>query len=334
MSDSDIAEIGAATAGVVKRQHEKAPSTMLRAKSHEVLILTSGGADGAFGAGALVSWTRSGHRPVFDVVSGVSTGALQAPLAFLGPYYDAMLEEVFTGSKTSDVLSFNGFSGLFGMGLYGSAPLRAKLFRLLDDNVLDQIADAHRKGRRLYVTTTDLTNGRTVVWDMGAIASSAGPERQSRFIGILLASIAVPGLIDPVTISRSGSELTEVHGDGGVKTPVPLQRSMMVGTARNRHVTVIANGHVSDIAANISSSRSTLPLARRAVSLLLRRLLALSSEKARLIASKERASFSLISLPLTVPEAVDPFAFDPIEMRKLFEVGKNLDTAVWSGRKN
>jgi hypothetical protein len=104
---------------------------------------------------------------------------------------------------------------------------------------------------------------------------------------------------------------------------------MTVSTARHRHVTVIANGHVSDIAANISSSRSTLPLARRAVSLLLRRMLALSSEKARLLASNERATFSLISLPLTIPEAVDPFAFDPVEMRTLFESGRELPRSTW-----
>jgi predicted acylesterase/phospholipase RssA len=333
MSDLGSAGGGRLIASEASRVNDNLPiprTTKRRAEAHEVLVLTSGGADGAFGAGALVSWTKSGRRPVFDVVSGVSTGALQAPLAFLGPDYDAMLEEVFTSSKTSDVLSSNGLSGLLGSGLYGSGPLREKLLKLFDDSILDLIADAHRNGRRLYVTTTDLTNGRTVIWDMGAIASSGEFDRRSRFIGILLASIAVPGLIDPVMISRPNSDKIEIHGDGGVKTPVPLQKTMMVSPVRHRHVTVIANGHVSDVAANIISARSTLPLARRAVSLLLRRMLSLSSESARLLASKEHASFSLISLPLNVPEAVDPFSFDPIEMRKLFEAGKDLNSAVWS----
>jgi predicted acylesterase/phospholipase RssA len=337
MSGSDVADNvqnPVATVGSLRRQPDKAHTAVLRAKSHEVLILTSGGADGAFGAGALVSWTRSGRRPVFDVVSGVSTGALQAPLAFLGSDYDTVLEDVFTGTKTGEILASNGFSGLFGSGLYGSGPLRGRLARILDNTVLDRIADAHRSGRRLYVTTTDLTNGKTVVWDMGAIAASAEPDRQYRFISILLASIAVPGLIDPVTISRSDSPQLEVHGDGGVYAPVPLQRSMLISDLKSRHVTVIANGHVSDTAATVSSSKSTLPLARRAVSLLLRRMLALSSDQARSLANKERVSFSLVSLPLTVPEAVDPFAFDPKEMGILFESGKKLERGVWGRRKN
>jgi predicted acylesterase/phospholipase RssA len=212
--------------------------------------------------------------------------------------------------------------------------LRRKLFSILDETVLDQIADAHRSGRRLFVTTTDLTNGKTVVWDMGAIAASVEPERQNRFISVLLASIAVPGLIDPVAISRPDSLQPEIHGDGGVKTPVPLQKSMMLSTAKNRHVTVIANGHVSDVAATVSASRSTLPLARRAVSLLLRSMLAVSSEQARSLAIKERVSFSLVSLPLSVPEALDPFGFDPKEMSALFESGKNFEPSVWSRAKD
>ncbi len=327
MGDPSFPSSGQETGAVGTKRN--ASTALQRRLTHEVLVLTSGGADGAFGAGALVSWTRSGRRPIFDVVSGVSTGALQAPLAFLGSEYDPVLEDVFTGSKTNDILSFNGFSGLFGSGLYGSGPLRAKLSSLLNDSVLDQIAAAHRNGRRLYVTTTDLTNGRTVVWDMGAIAASTDPERQTRFISILLASIAVPGLIDPVSISMPGSSQPEIHGDGGVKTPVPLQKCMMRSSARNRHVTVIANGHISEMAATVSTSRSTLPLARRAVSLLLRRMLSLSSDQARSLASKDNASFKLVSLPVSVPEAVDPFAFDPTEMKNLFESGRQLEPGIW-----
>jgi predicted acylesterase/phospholipase RssA len=253
-------------------------ASFVASKPHNILVLTSGGADGAFGAGALVSWTRSGKRPQFDVVSGVSTGALQASLAFLGSKYDYLLESVYTQTTTKDVLASNGFSGLYGGGLYESSPLRQKLISVLNRDVLDEIAKAYLSGRRLYVTTTDLSFGRSFVWDMGAIAASGGADRQTRFINVLLASVAVPGLIEPVAITRPGVVQPEMHGDGGVKTPVPLHRFMMRGRKGKRQVTVIANGHVSAFAATTSSSASTLPLARRGISLLMRRLLFLSAE--------------------------------------------------------
>ena len=60
------------------------------------LALSGGGGDGAFGAGLLCGWTTAGTRPRFKLVTGISTGALIAPFAFLGPEYDARLKEAFT----------------------------------------------------------------------------------------------------------------------------------------------------------------------------------------------------------------------------------------------
>lgn len=297
--------------------------------SGHVLVLTSGGADGAFGAGALASWTSSGRRPRFDTVSGVSTGALQAPLAFLGSGYDPLLQHFFTESQTDDIFAWNGLSALYGAGLYGSAPLKKALISILNEDVLDKIAEEHAKGRRLFVTTTDLTYGRSHVWDMGAIASSYDEGRQARFISILLASVAVPGLIEPVLIEKAGAGKPEAHGDGGVKTPVPLNTFMLTGCARKHFVTVIVNGHLSPVAATMLDTEAPLPLAKRAISLLLRRLMFVSVEQARVIAEKQKASFLVVSLPVTSPEAQDPFDFKPAEMKSLFAAGVNLDQRVW-----
>jgi predicted acylesterase/phospholipase RssA len=297
--------------------------------ARHVLVLTSGGADGAFGAGALVSWTQSGRRPHFDVVSGVSTGALQAPLAFLGPDHDYLLRHFFTESRTGDIFVSNGLSGLYGTGLYGSSPLRQQLIALYDDAMLDRIAVEHKTGRRLFVTTTDLTFGRSHVWDMGAIAASRQGDRQARFVGIILASVAVPGLIEPVLLAKAGKEQAEAHGDGGVKRPVPLDAFMVAETHGKRSVTVIVNGHVSRVAATELDAQASLPLAKRAISLLLRSLMFISVEQARTIAMKRRAAFSVISLPVSSPEARDPFDFNPDEMKRIFAVGANLDKKVW-----
>src|SRR5229473_2318571 len=67
-----------------------------RAGALSYLALSGGGADGAYGAGVLNGWSAAGTRPEFSAVSGVSTGALIAPFAFLGPAYDATLREVYT----------------------------------------------------------------------------------------------------------------------------------------------------------------------------------------------------------------------------------------------
>ena len=193
-----------------------------RYRSRHLLALSSGGADGAFGAVVLVGWSEAGHRPVFDVVSGVSTGALQAPLAFLGQRYDAVLENVFTTTSTEDVFDSNGIGVLVKPGLYDSGPLERLLDRLITDSMLGEIAAEHRKGRRLYVTTTDLSLGRSVIWDLGALAASNRPDARLAFIRILVASSAPPGFAEPVPLPDPTLGDIRLHGDGGVKQPIVL----------------------------------------------------------------------------------------------------------------
>ena len=76
---------------------------------HNYLAISGGGANGAFGAGLLVGWTEAGTRPEFDFVTGISTGALIAPFAFLGPAYDDQLKAVYTQYSTSDMIEKRGF---------------------------------------------------------------------------------------------------------------------------------------------------------------------------------------------------------------------------------
>ena len=88
------------------------------------LSLSGGGDNGAFGAGLLVGWTEQGSRPEFNLVTGISTGALIAPFAYLGKDYDPILREVYTQIKPSDVFKSRGFlSGFFGDGLADTTPL-------------------------------------------------------------------------------------------------------------------------------------------------------------------------------------------------------------------
>lgn len=294
----------------------------LRSGGSNVLVLTSGGADGAFGAGVLNAWSASGRRPVFDVVAGVSTGALQATPAFLGKGHDDLLEQVYTATRTRDVFRSNGVKTIIGSGLYDPAPLRRLLMELITEDLLDEVAAAHKAGRRLYVVTTDMTLGKSVFWDMGAIAT-ASENRRGDYVDILIASVAVPGLIEPVHVMDRRQNTSSLHSDGAVKMPVPLGSFMLPARSAGRtRVWVIANGHVSRDAALRSDAANTLTLARRGVSQLIRQLLYSSVREAEQKAAQAGARFQLIALPESIPEAVDPFQFQPAEMKSLFEAGR------------
>lgn len=308
----------------VGSQASDAPASRLRAQTRNILVLTSGGADGAFGAGVLAAWTASGKRPQFDIVSGTSTGALQATAAFLGPEYDSVLERIYTSVRTQDILRSNGLKTLLGTGMYDPLPLRRLLMDAISEEMLDAVASAHAAGRRLYVTTTDMTAGKAVIWNMGAIAAGTDSNRKAQYIDVLVASAAVPGLIEPVYVRDRRSGLLAVHSDGGVKTPVPLESFMLDRRAAPRtDVWVVANGHVSRDTALRSEARSTLRLAQRGISQLIRQLMYASVRDAEARTRQAGARFHLIALPETVPEAVNPLDFKPEEMLGLYEAGRD-----------
>ena len=75
------------------RSGDKLKSREIPRFTNYFLAISGGGDDGAFGAGLLAGWSARGDRPVFGLVTGVSTGALSAPFAFLGGEYDAKLKQ-------------------------------------------------------------------------------------------------------------------------------------------------------------------------------------------------------------------------------------------------
>jgi predicted acylesterase/phospholipase RssA len=205
-----------------------------------ILALSGGGEHGAFGAGLLNGWSESGQRPPFDIVTGVSTGALMAPFAFLGSTYDQRLKAVYTEMSFHSVFAGNPLLGVFGEGLYNTRPLQDVVARQIDQNLLADIAVAHRRGRRLFVVTTNLDAQRPVLWNMGAIAASGRPEALELFRKVLVASASVPGVFDPVFIDAEtdGHWFKEMHVDGGTAYPlfaVPLRLLAATGQVAARH---------------------------------------------------------------------------------------------------
>jgi hypothetical protein len=186
---------------------------------YDYLAVSGGGSAGAFGSGILNGWTKQGTRPKFKVVTGVSTGALIAPFAFLGPEYDAQLKDAYTTIDPSKVFFLRGWiSMLWQESLTDNAPFKELIAKHVDDKMLDRIAIEHANGRRLYVLTTDLDREQPVVWDMGAIASSKSKGRLELFRQVLLASTSVPAIFPPVYIDVTidGKKRDEMHVDGGV----------------------------------------------------------------------------------------------------------------------
>jgi predicted acylesterase/phospholipase RssA len=194
-----------------------------RAGPLSYLALSGGGADGAYGAGVLNGWTAAGTRPEFSAVSGVSTGALIAPFAFLGPAYDATLRDVYTSGIAESLLHTpNIVHALFGSGLFGSTHLRELVARYIGQDMLAAIAAEHAKGRQLLIVTTNLDTQRTVIWDMGRIAAIGSPQALSLFRDVMAASASIPVVFPPMLIDAeaNGHRFQEMHVDGGVTAPV------------------------------------------------------------------------------------------------------------------
>jgi hypothetical protein len=211
------------------------PDWMFTAQSGEqnILMISGGGAGGAFGVGVLTGWTTMNTRPQFDVVTGVSTGALIAPYAFLGPAYDKTLVHLYTSGVAQEVVAINGPFGVFGSSLLKSGPLKRHVERFITPDVLSRIGAEHRKGRRMFVLTTNLDTQRGVIWNMGAIAASGNPDALKLFRDVIVASSSVPGVFPPVMIqaASNGRQLHELHSDGGsisqILTPPLLIESVL-----------------------------------------------------------------------------------------------------------
>ena len=187
------------------------------------LALSGGGGGGAYGAGILNGWTKSGTRPQFTMVSGVSTGALIAPFAFLGPDYDATLTRMYTSGDAAKLIGHPNVLGpIFGPALFGRKRLRGLVDRYLDDDLLKAIAREDHKGRRLEVVTTNLDAQRAVIWDLGAIADIGGPKALRLFRDVLAASASIPVVFAPqlIEVEANGRTFQELHADGTVSAPI------------------------------------------------------------------------------------------------------------------
>lgn len=192
-------------------------------KPHNYLAISGGGPNGAYGAGLLTGWSKTGTRPEFTMVTGVSTGALSAPFAFLGSEYDNQLKAVYTKTSTEDIVDEHGFLDIiFNDSIASTKPLQALIAQYINDDVIAAIAKEHKKGRRLYVGTVNLDAARPVIWSIGAIANSSVANKKELIHKILRASASIPVAFPPVVIpvEIEGVSYDEMHVDGGTGSQV------------------------------------------------------------------------------------------------------------------
>ncbi len=298
----------------------------------EILALSGGGGDGAFGAGVLKGWTASGRRPEFEVVTGVSAGAIIAPFAYLGPQYDDELEEIWTGYRTSQIATAQILPGLLGgTALTDNTPMRDLIARYVTPRLLREIAREYRRGRMLLVGTTNLDAQRQVVWNMGEIAASGGPQAIELFRNVILASAAIPGAFPPVEIPvrAEGQSFTEMHVDGGTTRElfvspinVPLATfDRLYGQKPIRRLFIIKNGKVTPEQEIVAPS--TVTIAARAISTLIKNQSMGDTYRIYRMAKDDGADFHFIAVPPDFDGKANEF-FDPAYQRALFDKGYAL----------
>ena len=287
------------------------------------LAISGGGDNGAFGSGLLVGWTEAGNRPQFKLVTGVSTGALIAPFAFLGSAYDKPLKDVYTTITPKQVFRSRGLvSGIFSDALADTSPLEELIARYMDEKMLIAIAQEYRKGRGLLIGTTNLDAQRPVIWNIGAIAASGHPGALNLVRQILRASSAVPGAFQPVLIEveAGGQKRQEMHVDGGAVAQLFLYpASLNPGIyPRGRHAYIIRNSRLDPDWA-VTEPR-TLTIAGRAITTMLAASGQNDVMRVYFTSQRDGVDFNLayIGREFTTPHAEE---FDPKYMNDLYEYG-------------
>ncbi|MGI9308888.1 MAG: patatin-like phospholipase family protein [Gammaproteobacteria bacterium] len=301
-------------------------------KSADFVAISGGGANGAFGAGLFNGWTEAGTRPEFAVVTGVSTGALTAPFVFLGPEYDDVLNTVYTTTRTEDIANErNLLNGFFSDAMADTEPLQELIAKYITADIIAAIGVEHQKGRRLFVGTVNLDAGRSMIWNIGAIALSDYPDKLRFIHELMRASASIPIVFPPVVIPVEADGVTydELHVDGGTGSQVfvyPAAVNMKIikdklkvqGTPR---VYVLRNSFIDPDYQGVN--RSVLPIASRTVDSLIRTQGIGDLYQIYALCVRDGNDFNLAYIPSSFTEEPAE-SFDPVYMSKLFELGYKM----------
>lgn len=299
------------------------------ARRDDLLALSGGGADGAYGAGFLKGWSDRGNRPEFSLVTGVSTGALIAPFAYLGPAYDDEMKRFYTETSTSNIITFTPLAALFGgASVADSTPLKNIIAKVVDEKLVRAIARENRRGRILLVGTTNLDAQRQMIWNIGRIAASGHPQAVALIRKILLASASIPGAFPPVEfdVVIDGKRYQELHVDGGVTHEVfayppsipirEIERQLKIRPQKT--MWLIRNKKIE--ASYQPVTLGAAKIAERSISTLIKYQGRGDLVDLERLARRDGYRFRLTSVPETFSLKAKE-VFDPAYMKALYEVG-------------
>jgi len=324
-------------ADIIKSVRDERPGDYPRTEEgfplYSVLAISGGGANGAFGAGFLKGWSASGERPMFKLITGISTGALIAPFAFLGPDYDDELETAYTTLSTEDIFKVSKLKARKRAAFADTRPLAEKIEAWVGEEELTAIAREHARGRRLYIGTTNLDAQRMVVWNMGAIAASGHPGAPDFFRKIMLASASVPVAFPPVFFEvQVGDTLyDELHVDGGITAGFFLygatldliaaarEAELEENFGRGTNIYIVRNGKFGP-PINNPPPRTLKDIAMKSLEVAMRSQSTGDLYRTWAMTENSGAHFHFVSIPEDYVSVAEE-AFDPVDMRRLFDLG-------------
>jgi predicted acylesterase/phospholipase RssA len=298
-----------------------------------VLAISAGGEDGAFGAGALTGWSTTGQRPQFDIVTGISSGALLAPFAFLGSDYDGDITQMYTKLDGDDIMRLRPIQAIFSGSLYDTAPLADLIEYYMPDAFLDKIAARHAAGGRLLVMTSELDSSRAFVWNMGAIAQAG---QYNLFRLIIRASSAIPGLFSPVKLQYTSNGVTyqETHIDGGVHMQFLAIPSFAITSPKANisggRLYVLINNTLNP--APVTTSGSAIAVSQQALSSMIKASALSSVQTAQFYARQNKITLSVTSVDPAAGIVSDPTErFTSEYMNALYKHGyaRAIDMDLW-----
>ena len=306
-----------------------------------ILALSGGGDKGAFGAGFLNGWSAAGTRPEFLLVTGISTGGLIAPFAFLGPKYDERLKDVYTNTKKEDIVKTRSvLAVLTNDGMADTAPLRNRLRKYIDQTFLDVVAAEYAKGRELWISTTNIDSRKRVIWNMTKLAASKHPNGVEIFQDVMIASASIPVAFSPVMfyVEIDGKVYSEMHVDGGAMAQVFVyppgieleELSEEEGGVRKRTLYVLMNARIDPEWAE--TERNVLSIADRAISSMIHTQGIGDIYRIYMTAQRDMIDFNLGYIPRDFKHP-RPDDFDTDFMRALFKIGYDLAAKGYSWHK-
>lgn len=319
--------------------------SIAKAREFSFLAISGGGENGAFGAGLLAGWSKRGTRPKFDVVTGISTGALSAPFAFLGSAYDERMRAVYTSIDADDIFQKHSplLATLTHEALTDTTPLRELILEEMSADFVRRIADEYSKGRLLLILTTNLDQGRAVIWNIGAIAQSEHPKARELIVDILLASAAIPGVFPPVMldVTADGKRYQEMHVDGGLiaqaflyppsYSPSHLRDSRLRHELPKRRIAyIIRNGRVKRAEAHVK--RKTLDISKHAISTIIASSGVNDTYRIYATTKRDGIKFRLAHIKNDF-DVVSPGPFDRKYMNALYQYGYQLGRRGYRWRK-